>query len=59
MLLSTVMKMCHGILREMYMYIQLMKQIKFMCELQICALVYALLCSAQLLCCYDHDKKRV
>lgn len=36
------MKMCHDILRELYMYIQLMKQIKFMCELQICALVYAL-----------------
>lgn len=25
------MKMCHNILREMYIYIQLMKQIKFMC----------------------------
>lgn len=27
--------MCHSILREMYMYIQLMKQIKFTCELGV------------------------
>lgn len=43
------MKMVHHILREIYMYIQLMKQIKFMCERQICALVYALLCTTSLL----------